>query len=312
MAGGRARVQSRQVRVLLAVQVTASLLSFVFVLLGPASDGMDTDKQVTLGLLWAAVAGFTAIGMRVLPYWFIDVSLLASTLLLSLSVTFTPAGVVQILDGVGLIGFGAFAAYQLSLPRLTVFLVVTSLAYVGGLVWNPVLTEPFVAAIVLAIFVLNTLHVFHLVNRLRSAAVTDPLTGALNRKGLFQRAPIVRAMADRSGHPTVVAVIDLDRFKQWNDSYGHAAGDRLLHDLVSSWREVMRPSDLIARIGGDEFVLVLPNCDEHQVDGTLHRLREVSGSGWTSGSVVWKPGTNVLDAVDEADQVMYAAKRARR
>lgn len=77
MAGGRARVQSRQVRVLLAVQVTASLLSFVFVLLGPASDGMDTDKQVTLGLLWAAVAGFTAIGMRVLPYWFIDVSLLA-------------------------------------------------------------------------------------------------------------------------------------------------------------------------------------------------------------------------------------------
>ena len=296
---------------LIGVQVAASLLSFAFILLGPSSDGMAPEQQFTLGVLWAAVAAFTAVGRRFLPLWYIDVSLLASTLLLCLSVTFTPTGVVQILDGVGLIGFGVFAAYQLTLPRLVWFLTVTSVAYVAALVSHPVLREPFVAAIALAIFVLNTLHVWHLVNRLRDTAVSDPLTGALNRKGLFQRAPIVRAVADRAGQRTVVAVIDLDRFKQWNDSYGHAAGDRLLADLVSSWREVMRPSDLIARIGGDEFVLVLPNCDLAQVDATLERLRGVSGSGWTAGSVLWDEGTNVLAAVDAADQVMYAAKRAR-
>jgi diguanylate cyclase (GGDEF)-like protein len=299
------------VPVLIGVQVTASLLSFAFIAAGPSADGMAPQEQATLGVLWALVAAFTVLGHRFLPFWFIDVSLLSSALLLSLSVTFTPAGVVQILDGVGLIGFGVFAAYQLSLPRLSLFIVVTTVAYSVALVLEPVLAEPFVAVIVMVIFVLNTLHVWHLVNRLRDTAVTDPLTGALNRKGLFQRAPIVRATADRAGKATAVAVIDLDRFKQWNDSYGHAAGDRLLLDLVTAWREELRPSDLIARIGGDEFVLVLPNCDLEQVDTTLERLRGVSGSGWTSGSVMWEPGVNVLTAVDEADQVMYAAKRSR-
>ena len=296
---------------LIGVQVTASLLSFAFVFAGASDDGMEPRYQITLGVLWAVVAAFTVIGHRSLPFWFIDVSLLSSALLLCLSVTFTPAGVVQILDGVGLIGFGVFAAYQLTLPRLVPFLVVTAVGYTAALVRQPVLSEPFVAVIVMLIFVLNTLHVWHLVNRLRDTAVTDPLTGALNRKGLFQRAPIVRATADRAARTTVVAVIDLDRFKQWNDSYGHAAGDRLLHDLVTAWRAELRPSDLIARIGGDEFVLVLPNCDLTQVDTTLDRLRRVSGSGWTAGSVVWQPGTNVLDAVDEADRVMYETKRSR-
>lgn len=311
MVGGMARTRSRQVPVLIGVQVAASLLSFAFIAAGPSTDGMSPEQQATLGVLWALVAAFTAIGHRFLPSWFIDVSLLSSALLLCLSVTFTPAGVVQILDGVGLIGFGVFAAYQLTLPRLALFLVVTTVVYSIALVLEPVLAEPFVAVIVMVIFVLNTVHVWHLVNRLRDTAVTDPLTGALNRKGLFQRAPIVRAMADRAGKATVVAVIDLDRFKQWNDSYGHAAGDRLLLDLVSAWREELRPSDLIARIGGDEFVLVLPNCDLDQVDTTLDRLRVVSGSGWTAGSVLWEAGVNVLAAVDEADQVMYAAKRSR-
>ena len=138
-----------------------------------------------------------------------------------------------------------------------------------------------VAAFVVVIFILNTLHVGYLVSRLRETAVTDPLTGAMNRKGLFERAQALRSVADRGGRPTAVVVLDLDQFKQFNDRYGHAAGDRLLADLVAAWSTVLRPSDLIARIGGDEFVLLLPNCDSDQAEAMLGRLRDVSGSGWT-------------------------------
>lgn len=302
---------SRQVKALVVVQAIASLVSYVFVFAGTASDGMETRYQVLLGTLWAIVALFTYLGRRFLPFWFIDVSLLASVLLLSLSVTFTPSGVVQILDGVGLIGFGIFAAYQLSGGRLAVFLTVGTIAYLYAIRQHYVLKEPFVAGIVMIVFVASTVHVWYLVQRLRDAAVIDPLTGAFNRKGLFERAAAVRAVADRNSQPTAVVVIDLDRFKQFNDQFGHAAGDRLLAQLVAAWRNDLRPSDIVARIGGDEFVLVLPNCDDEQAAATLIRLRAVSDGDWTAGAVQWSGNGNILDAVDQADRVMYEAKQRR-
>jgi len=310
-SGGYRDGRSRQVMILLGVQVLGSLMSFLFYLTPAASDTMMPSQQLTLGVLWAVLAAFTFVGMTRLPWWYIDVSLMASGLLLALSVMFTPLGQVQVLDGVGLIGIGVFAAYQLTPRRSALFLVVTGTAYVAAAIANPVADGIWVAVFVTVIFVLNTMHVGYLVSRLRSMAVTDPLTGAMNRKGLFEHAQSLRSVADRGGHPTAVVVLDLDQFKQFNDKYGHAAGDRLLFDLVSAWSSVLRPSDLIARVGGDEFVLVLPNCDSDHAEAMLGRLREVSGSGWTAGAIQWQPGTDILSAVDAADQVMYAGKRNR-
>ena len=293
------------------VQLTASLLSFAFIFAGTASDGMTREHQVTLGALWLVLAAFTVVGGRLLPWWFIDVSLLGSVLLLSMSVTFTPAGAVQIVDGVGIMGFGVFAAYQLTRNRLILFIVVGATSYLFAIARHPMLKEPFVAVLVMVIFVVSTVHVWYLVNRLRDTAVTDPLTGALNRKGLFERGPAMRAVADRAHKPTSVVIIDLDRFKQFNDSYGHMAGDRLLSDLVESWSKVLRPTDVIARFGGDEFVLVLPNCSDSEAEVMLERLHMVSGSGWTAGVVPWENDADILAAIDAADQVMYAAKARR-
>jgi diguanylate cyclase (GGDEF)-like protein len=107
-----------------------------------------------------------------------------------------------------------------------------------------------------------------------------------------------------------VCVIDLDGFKQFNDASGHPAGDRILIGLVRAWSQTLRPGDQLARIGGDEFVLILPNCDEKQAESLLSRLRAASPAPWSVGTVLWDSDqVDVLSAVALADVEMYRAKR---
>jgi diguanylate cyclase (GGDEF)-like protein len=93
----------------------------------------------------------------------------------------------------------------------------------------------------------------------RHQAFHDPLTDLANRAG-FEHA-LAKAIADarQGGHSVALALLDLDRFKQINDTLGHAAGDQLLKGVAVRLHDCMRPSDTVARLGGDEFVLVLPN-----------------------------------------------------
>ena len=100
--------------------------------------------------------------------------------------------------------------------------------------------------------------VFSLVQHLRDEATHDPLTGALNRRGLQDSAGVVHALDERRHVETTVVEIDLNGFKAYNDTHGHQAGDDLLADVVREWSAVLRRTDLLSRTGGDEFVLVLP------------------------------------------------------
>jgi diguanylate cyclase (GGDEF)-like protein len=144
--------------------------------------------------------------------------------------------------------------------------------------------------------------------RLRAQAHTDSLTGLLNRTGFALAAARQRAMADRRGEPLTLAVIDLDDFKVINDRGGHAAGDRLLVELAGVWTASLRPGDLLARFGGDEFVLMLSGAAADHVDNVLARLARAHPASWTAGAVLCSDEESLDEAIARADARLYLAK----
>ncbi len=153
-----------------------------------------------------------------------------------------------------------------------------------------------------------------------NAAFTDSLTGVLNRRG-FERsyAAEVARVRRRGGHLALV-MIDLDDFKALNDRYGHLAGDRALAHLVSVLQATMRPSDVLCRFGGEEFLMLLPDTSAAAASTAAGRfLREVSSHEVPgldqqitfSAGVVSHDGSESLDeAIRRADAATYMAKRA--
>ena len=148
--------------------------------------------------------------------------------------------------------------------------------------------------------------------RLRADAHTDGLTGLLNRTGFIAAAARQRAMARRRGEPLALAVIDLDDFKLVNDGGGHAAGDRLLAELAAVWSASLRPGDLLARFGGDEFVLLVAGATEDQVDRVLARLASAHPAAWTAGAVLCSEAESLDEAIARADTRLYGAKAPGR
>ena len=157
-----------------------------------------------------------------------------------------------------------------------------------------------------------TLLLSALVARLRMQADTDHLTGLLNRNGFAKAANREHALAGRTGAPLAVAVLDLDGFKHVNDQHGHAAGDRVLAELADAWSRTLRPGDVLARFGGDEFLVMFPATAEADAAWPLARLRTAHSADWSAGVVEWKPGQTLPECLARADERLYEAKAARR
>jgi diguanylate cyclase (GGDEF)-like protein len=156
-----------------------------------------------------------------------------------------------------------------------------------------------------------------LLERLRDLARTDPLTGLANRRLWDERLAIELARAERYGRALCVAAIDLDRFKPYNDRFGHQAGDALLREASAAWRGALRAADMLSRLGGDEFALLLPDCDVDCARGIVERLRVLTpgaedGVGCSAGLVRWEAGESADALLARADEALYAAKAAGR
>jgi diguanylate cyclase (GGDEF)-like protein len=170
-----------------------------------------------------------------------------------------------------------------------------------GIVWVIVTGTVWSTGLVLA----------NLSESLRQRADTDPLTGLLNRNGFLALAARERAIAERTRTPLTLAVLDLNGFKQINDQHGHAAGDRLLADLGREWRERLRAGDILARHGGDEFVLLLPATSPREAGGVLERLRvEEFPVNWSVGISGWLPGEHLDACLARADRSLYNVKQS--
>jgi diguanylate cyclase (GGDEF)-like protein len=143
---------------------------------------------------------------------------------------------------------------------------------------------------------------------------TDPLTGLPNRRALEEHQERELAAARRSGRPLTFAIIDLDRFKVYNDTHGHPAGDALLRTAAARWSERLRATDVLARWGGEEFCLLLPGCDEDDACALIEQLRPVvpAGQTFSAGVAAWTPGVSAEQLVVQADAALYRAKRDGR
>lgn len=149
----------------------------------------------------------------------------------------------------------------------------------------------------------------------------DQLTGSLNRRGLDDVFERETARSDRRGTPLCIALLDLDDFKRLNDTYGHQAGDSALKHLVKIVKETLRTMDVIARFGGEEFLIMLPETTVEAASQTMTRLqRELTKHfflhdnekvliTFSAGVALRKPNEDQASLVQRADQAMYEAKK---
>jgi diguanylate cyclase (GGDEF)-like protein len=153
-----------------------------------------------------------------------------------------------------------------------------------------------------------------LLGRLEVAARTDDLTGLLNRRAWDEELGRELSRSDREGGALCVAILDLDRFKLYNDTHGHQAGDRFLKQMSSAWSQTLRAGDILARHGGEEFAVALPGTNLEHAQEMLERLRDCLPDGQTCSAGVsrWDGVESAESLTARADTALYAAKEAGR
>ena len=160
------------------------------------------------------------------------------------------------------------------------------------------------------------------IEQLRGLVQTDQMTGAFNRRGLDETFVREAARADRNAQSLGVVVIDLDNFKQINDSLGHQYGDSILINFVAVAKETLRPTDIVARFGGEEFVILLPDVAVEDALTIIQRLQNNLAKSlsiqidnqsmpvtFSAGVALRSFGEHQNSVISRADKALYQAKR---
>jgi diguanylate cyclase (GGDEF)-like protein len=298
--------------VVLALVLVASALSASMFAVFPPTVDTPRGFDATVATFCIALAlTVLVVAPRTHDEWGLDACIAITATLAAATASWMPRAQGQLLVGFGLVLLGVYTAYYRPRARLVAHLAWMLAIYGVALLLAPHLTSPLYFGVVAGTVGGLSLLVSFLASRLRALAFRDPLTGLLNRHGFdLSIAPLV-ALAGRTGRPLTLGLIDLDGFKAYNDAYGHVAGDDLLVEVSAAWRSSLRDADLLARFGGDEFVLVLPGTTPEDARELEARLRRLHRTGWSVGFTQWHPGQTVRDALTNADAELYAEKRTR-
>lgn len=153
-----------------------------------------------------------------------------------------------------------------------------------------------------------------LLDQVQHLARRDSLTGLPNRRALKEQLPQAMARARRAGEPLSVAIIDIDHFKNYNDTHGHLAGDEVLRACAREWDGVLRGEDTLVRFGGEEFLVLLPDTEPEQAAEIVDRLRRQTPMDQTcsAGLALWDFTESIDDLLRRADEALYLAKAGGR
>ncbi len=156
--------------------------------------------------------------------------------------------------------------------------------------------------------------------RYHELAMLDPLTGLYNRRFAEHRLEAEVARSHRHGYPLTLLLLDLDSFKEINDRFGHPAGDVVLKNFAQRIQCLIRTSDLAVRMGGDEFLVLLPEFKASELEEIVSRMRgltvplggETVPVTFSAGSAGYQAGETARQLFDRADAALYADKRAHK
>lgn len=181
----------------------------------------------------------------------------------------------------------------------------------GGAFFDRWLDVMVVVAVVAAVVQTLSRRNAQLLAQSAAEARSDQLTGLLNRRGFEERMPAEMARAARAGSSVAVVSFDIDYFKRVNDEWGHDAGDRVLSHLGKVFREATRGADILARMGGEEFVAVMADCGLEQAQAYAERVRlAFSAAELGLGRVTISAGVAAASAPVDTDRLLQAADSA--
>jgi diguanylate cyclase (GGDEF)-like protein len=316
------------------VAATLFLIGAVMTVLGIL---LPHSPQADLGGFWAMAAGTALVSLllfrqsRRLPAGFYEALMLLASLTVTLSVYFNGErhGGSSAGNQVLYVWIALYCGYFFTTAVMTVQLAAIAALYAGVLLTmdlGPVALTRWLITVGMVSAAAGIVHVLRqrndeLLKRLSQAARTDSLTGLMNRQGFDELLEPELARGRRTGQPIALILADIDRFKEINDRLGHAAGDAALRIVGETAHRTTRSTDTVARVGGDEFAMILPDTDAEGAFLFAERVREAIMSQQAEDApLTMSLGIAEFDSdglapdvlTRSADRALYEAKKLGR